>query len=105
MHLNRPCPGSNEIFDEGIIKGSVWYELRNGMQDYNYAFADCMELTLELSCCKYPNVTQLPKFWKENREALVTYIEQVSGHSFDVFDCVAQHKMTVILDFRRYIEV
>lgn len=39
-----------------------------GMGDYNYAFHGCMELTLELSCCKYPPSRQLPTFWEENKQ-------------------------------------
>jgi len=38
-----------------------------GMQDFNYVWYGCMEVTLELSCCKYPPVSELPKLWEENR--------------------------------------
>lgn len=37
------------------------------MQDFNYVWYGCMEVTLELSCCKYPPASELPKFWEENR--------------------------------------
>lgn len=36
-----------------------------GMQDYNYV-AGCIELTLEISCCKYPQPKKLSMFKKEN---------------------------------------
>lgn len=38
-----------------------------GMQDFNYVWYGCMEVTLELSCCKYPSTSELPKLWEENR--------------------------------------
>lgn len=38
-----------------------------GMQDFNYVWYGCMEVTLELSCCKYPPSSELPKLWEENR--------------------------------------
>ena len=38
------------------------------MQDYNYIWQGTMEITLELSCCKYPAASQLPGFYAENRE-------------------------------------
>lgn len=48
-----------------------------GMQDYNYVWAQCLELTLEVSCCKFPPVEQLPAMWMDNRKALLAYIQQV----------------------------
>lgn len=53
-----------------------------GMQDYNYLHANCFEITLELSCCKYPHASELSKEWELNKEPLLAYIEQV-GHIFD----------------------
>lgn len=47
------------------------------MQDYNYVWADCFEITLELSCCKYPMASQLQQEWEYNRESLLTFIEKV----------------------------
>lgn len=37
------------------------------MQDYNYVWYGCMEITLEISCCKYPPAYELPKYWEDNR--------------------------------------
>lgn len=49
-----------------------------GMQDYNYVWANCFEITLELSCCKYPPTSELPKEWENNRESLLAFIEKVA---------------------------
>lgn len=48
-----------------------------GMQDFNYVWAQCLELTLELSCCKFPPPEQLPALWTDNKKALLAYIQQV----------------------------
>ncbi len=49
-----------------------------GMQDYNYMNSNCFEITLELSCCKYPPESQLPEEWQNNKEALLLFMEQVN---------------------------
>ena len=33
------------------------------MQDFNYGFSDCMDITLEVSCCKAPHGSELPRVW------------------------------------------
>ncbi|XP_077299077.1 carboxypeptidase D svr [Arctopsyche grandis] len=78
MHLGRPCISTPEDkFPEGIINGNEWYSVSGGMQDWNYLNTNDFEITLELGCYKFPPVTQLPRFWLDNKEALISYIEQV----------------------------
>lgn len=48
-----------------------------GMQDYNYVWGNCVEITLELSCCKYPHRYELPNFWMQNKKPLLVYLAQV----------------------------
>ena len=38
-----------------------------GMQDFNYVVAGVMEITLEVSCCKFPPRSMLRHFWEENK--------------------------------------
>src|SRR6266487_4137139 len=47
------------------------------MQDYNYVWGSCMEITLELSCCKYPPRSEMPRFWLDNKKALIRYLGEV----------------------------
>ncbi|KAI6646529.1 hypothetical protein LOD99_12650 [Oopsacas minuta] len=76
--MSKPGPRCSyrDVFEGGITNGAYWYELEGGMQDYNYIVGNCMEITIELSCCKYPTRDHLPAYWKDNKESLITYIEQ-----------------------------
>ena len=46
------------------------------MQDFNYIFSNAMELTIELSCCKYPKRTHLLQEWNHNIKSLIQLVEQ-----------------------------
>ncbi|NXT71185.1 CBPM Carboxypeptidase, partial [Chaetops frenatus] len=76
MYKGTECD-NRQTFPEGITNGYSWYQLEGGMQDYNYVWGQCFEITLELSCCKYPPADQLEKFWRDNKVALIEYIKQV----------------------------
>eukprot|EP01113_Clastostelium_recurvatum_P006430 TRINITY_DN1289_c0_g1_i1.p1 TRINITY_DN1289_c0_g1~~TRINITY_DN1289_c0_g1_i1.p1 ORF type:complete len:496 (+),score=119.62 TRINITY_DN1289_c0_g1_i1:80-1567(+) len=65
---------SNE-FTNGITNGAEWYVLYGGMQDWNYLWYACLELTLEVSDIKYPSASSLMTYWNENLEAMLVYTE------------------------------
>lgn len=77
MHLGQPCPRDEDIFPEGIVNGADWYLVTGSMQDYNYIFAGCMDLTLEVSCCKYPLNDEIEPHWNDNKDALIRLLTQV----------------------------
>uniref|UniRef100_A0A7N6AUX9 Peptidase M14 domain-containing protein n=1 Tax=Anabas testudineus TaxID=64144 RepID=A0A7N6AUX9_ANATE len=79
MKTGQPnCPDAmDETFKDGITNGAQWYDVPGGMQDYNYLFGNCLEITVELSCCKYPFASELHKEWNMNRESLLTYMEKI----------------------------
>lgn len=77
MHQGTAC-GTNEVFPQGIINGAAWYAVKGGMQDYNYVKAGCMELTLEIGCCKYPSNNALEEEWLNNRLPLMELLRQVN---------------------------
>uniref|UniRef100_A0A8D8REU5 Carboxypeptidase M n=1 Tax=Cacopsylla melanoneura TaxID=428564 RepID=A0A8D8REU5_9HEMI len=78
MHLKRPCPSNTNLeFDQGVINGAAWYAFSGGMADYNYLYHGCLELTLEISCCRYPAPELIAQHWKENQNALLSWLQQV----------------------------
>ncbi|MCC6796425.1 MAG: carboxypeptidase regulatory-like domain-containing protein [Candidatus Hydrogenedentes bacterium] len=61
----------------GVINGSLWYEITGGMQDWNYRYLGCNDMTIELDATKIPNENQLDDLWDDNRESMLTYAEAV----------------------------
>lgn len=53
-----------------------------GMNDFSYLHTNCFEVTVELSCDKFPHASELPAEWENNRESLLVYMEQVIFASF-----------------------
>jgi len=78
MHKNVRCTRADD-FPGGITNGAKWYDVPGGMQDFNYIHSNAMEITLELSCCKHPPASSLPRHWLDNKNALIAYIEQTQS--------------------------
>ncbi len=72
------------------------------MQDYNYMYAGCMEITLEISCCKFPNATELPDFWTANKDALINYLlEGTRGKCNYIHTVVYQDYIVLVCYYRK----
>lgn len=67
MSRGVACKSATPAFENGITNGAAWYPLTGGMQDYQYVWYGCMEVTLEISCCKYPPAYELKKYWEDNQ--------------------------------------
>ncbi|XP_022111952.1 carboxypeptidase D-like [Acanthaster planci] len=81
MHLvqeNICSPNTDTGFVDGITNGADWYSVAGGMQDFNYIFGGCMEITVEMSCCKYPAASELRAYWEENRSPMLEFLKQAN---------------------------
>jgi carboxypeptidase D len=47
------------------------------MQDWNYIHTNDLEITVEVSCFKYPKAKDMMDYWNLNRQSLLEYMEQV----------------------------
>jgi len=64
-----------DYFPDGITNGNKWYKVFNGMQDWNYYYNDCFEVTIELGCCKYPNdaASTFSDVWSDNFNSIFAF--------------------------------
>ena len=65
------------FFTDGITNGGEWYVASGSMQDWNYRYASCNEVTIELSDVKVPRASQIDAFWADNEESMLSYMEAV----------------------------
>jgi hypothetical protein len=70
---NEPMWNSS-YFYHGITNGADWYVIYGGMQDWNYVYMGCNEVTLELSNTKIPSASQIPTYWSQNRDSMLAYM-------------------------------
>ncbi len=71
---NLPMYNSTE-FTHGITNGAAWYVITGSMQDWNYHYTDCIELTAEIGTNKWPAASTLDSYWADNEEAILKYLE------------------------------
>ncbi|XP_065606327.1 probable carboxypeptidase X1 [Cyrtonyx montezumae] len=73
----RLCHYDDFMRSGNIINGANWHTVPGSMNDFSYLHTNCFEITVELSCDKFPHVSELPAEWENNRESLLLYMEQV----------------------------
>ena len=76
---NNPPMWNNSAapFVNGVVNGAAWYSISGGMQDWNYRYEGCIDVTIELSEDQWPDppASQLATYWSENHESMLTYLE------------------------------
>lgn len=74
--LNPEMRNSRE-FTGGITNGAQWYVVRGGMQDWSYNWHNDLQITFELSHKKWPNYSEIPTHYENNRESLLYFMKQI----------------------------
>ena len=74
-------------YSDGVTNGADWYVITGSRQDYENAFGECREITIECSTTKKPNASTMPTYWNYNHTAMLGLIEQclngIHGYVYD----------------------
>jgi carboxypeptidase D len=68
---------NSPYYVDGITNGAAWYSITGGMQDWNYRYVGCNEVTIELSNIGIPPANQIPNFWADNSQSMLSFLEAV----------------------------
>ena len=70
------APGYLTFLDNGVTRGSVWYSISGGRQDYITYELRGREVTMELDDDKQTPASQLESLWNYNEHSLIRYLEE-----------------------------
>ncbi|XP_040820651.1 adipocyte enhancer-binding protein 1 [Ochotona curzoniae] len=71
------CQAQDYTSGTGIVNGAKWKPRSGTINDFSYLHTNCLELSIYLGCDKFPHESELPREWENNKEALLTFMEQV----------------------------
>ena len=79
LNYAQLVPGMRDSveFPQGIVNGFDWFEVNGGMQDWSYYWHNDLQLTVELSNTKWPEYEEVARYYRENRESLIAFIENI----------------------------
>ncbi|WP_408096797.1 M14 family zinc carboxypeptidase [Peredibacter sp. HCB2-198] len=73
----NPEMRSSDEFPQGVTNGAAWYIVRGGMQDWSYVWHNDLQITVELSHQKWPSYSEIPEFYRNNRDSMVHFMKQI----------------------------
>uniref|UniRef100_A0A672YE99 Si:ch1073-459j12.1 n=1 Tax=Sphaeramia orbicularis TaxID=375764 RepID=A0A672YE99_9TELE len=71
------CQGDSAGAGHGIVNRAKWKPITGSMNDFSYLHTNCFELSVFLGCDKFPHQSDLSYEWEKNKEAMLTFMEQV----------------------------
>ncbi|XP_066495323.1 adipocyte enhancer-binding protein 1 isoform X2 [Tiliqua scincoides] len=71
------CHAQDMTDGMGIVSGAKWNPRAGSMNDFSYLHTNCLELSIYPGCDKFPHESELPQEWENNKESLLTFMEQV----------------------------
>ncbi len=74
---NHSVAAYMDSYNDGVVRGAVWYQVIGGRQDYVTYELQGREVTIELDDTKETPAAQLPLLWDYNYRSLLGFLENV----------------------------
>ncbi|XP_062366464.1 adipocyte enhancer-binding protein 1 [Cinclus cinclus] len=71
------CHAQDVTDGMGIVQGAKRHPRAGSMNDFSYLHTNCLELSIYLGCDKFPHESELQQEWENNKESLLTFMEQI----------------------------
>ncbi|MBU1168394.1 MAG: carboxypeptidase regulatory-like domain-containing protein [Proteobacteria bacterium] len=75
--MNNTDMYDHSFYENGIVRGAVWYEIYGSLQDWAYLGLGENHVTVEVSTDKSPDADLLLNLWDSNRESILAFMETV----------------------------
>lgn len=72
---NHSVAAYMDSYNDGVVRGAVWYQVVGGRQDYVTYELQGREVTVELDDTKETPAAQLPLLWDYNYRSLLAFLE------------------------------
>jgi len=67
---------SGVVAEAGVTNSADWWPEEGTMQDFNYVFSNCLELSMELACDWIPTEEMIQSHWVANKEPMLAFLEE-----------------------------
>lgn len=87
----------NPRFAQGITNGYRWYHVDGGMQDWSYFWHNDLQVTIELSNNKWPDYSEIPNYYNDNKEALLSFLLKIhQGAGFYLKNAQSKGRVVIV---------
>ena len=92
------------VTQSGVVEGGDWYVINGSRQDWSTYFANCREVTLEVSIPKTPSESRLNEYWYKLKDALFVFFDYCNkGFEVMVTDSLTSNPLEhVMIEIRDY---
>jgi carboxypeptidase D len=75
--IHNPPMWNSSQYPDGIISADKGFDAPGLMSAWSQRYVSCIEVGIELSNAKRPSASQIPGFWSDNSESMLSFLEAI----------------------------